>query len=647
MNITPSKIYVNDNTSVSFLDINGNIIVNLQNLDGCKSLNGQLIFSGDGISISFYIYSLAEIASSSFTLTYDLLDPRVYEPTSYFNKLNAVYADISHYVLVNKNGVISYPSASYFPATGQLGVIYIDQSTHTAYIWTDTPGYESISGGGGGSVAWGSITGTLSAQTDLQAALDAKFDDPTGTTSEYIRGDGSLATFPSIPGGTVTAVTATSPLASSGGTTPDISIPVSSAKANGYLSSTDWIAFNNKFNTPSGTTLQYVRGDGSLATFPTIPSITGLVPYTGATSDVDLGTYNLKADALELSQTPTDAAGVAKMVWNDTDGTIEFKLKGGNVTLQIGQEQVTRVVNKTGANLLEADYYVVYVYGAQGQRLAVKNAKADSDATSAGTLGMVTENISNNQEGFITTSGLVHDIDTTGGKQGETWADGDILYLSPTTAGYVTNVKPVAPYHTVTIGYCVYAHAVHGIIYVKVDNGYELGELHDVDTTISKTTPVDADNLLLQDSADSNIWKKLSWANLKATAKTYFDTLYQGTLTLTTTGTSGAATLVGSTLNIPQYGGGGGGGTIYKLTAQTLTAASWTLSGSYYTYTFSNVNITTNTRVDFTPDNSAYNEVTTCGMLPEVDVSSGSCTFYSLFPPQNDILGEVTIFPTV
>jgi hypothetical protein len=121
----------------------------------------------------------------------------------------------------------------------------------------------------------------------------------------------------------------------------------------------------------------------------------------------------------------------------------------------------------------------------------------------------------------------------------------------------------------------------------------------------------------------------------------------QDTITLTTTGTSGPATLVGSTLNIPQYGGGGGGGTIYKLTSQTLTAASWTLSGSYYIYTFSNVNITVNTRVDFTPDNSSYSEVTTCGMLPEVDVAAGSCTFYSLFPPQNNITGEVTIFPTV
>ncbi len=42
----------------------------------------------------------------------------------------------------------------------------------------------------------------------------------------------------------------------------------------------------------------------------------------------------------------------------------------------------------------------------------------------------------------------------------------------------------------------------------------------------SKTTPVDADELPLVDSAASNVLKKLTWANLKATAKTYFDTLY-------------------------------------------------------------------------------------------------------------------------
>jgi hypothetical protein len=49
------------------------------------------------------------------------------------------------------------------------------------------------------ATTWGSITGTLSSQTDLQNALNAKFNNPTGTTLQYLRGDGSLATFPTIP----------------------------------------------------------------------------------------------------------------------------------------------------------------------------------------------------------------------------------------------------------------------------------------------------------------------------------------------------------------------------------------------------------------------------------------------------------------
>lgn len=43
----------------------------------------------------------------------------------------------------------------------------------------------------------------------------------------------------------------------------------------------------------------------------------------------------------------------------------------------------------------------------------------------------------------------------------------------------------------------------------------------------AKATPVDADFVGLMDSAAANILKKLSWANIKATLKTYFDTLYQ------------------------------------------------------------------------------------------------------------------------
>jgi len=141
----------------------------------------------------------------------------------------------------------------------------------------------------------------------------------------------------------------------------------------------------------------------------------GYVPYTGATQNLNLGTYGLISDFVQFNTTnsaiPTTAG---TMSWNNTDGTADLKLKGGNVTLQIGQELVTRVVNKTGTNLLESQYHAVYISGAQGQRLKVDLALAVTDGTSAGTLGLVTENINNNQEGFITSSGLVNEINTTG-----------------------------------------------------------------------------------------------------------------------------------------------------------------------------------------------------------------------------------------
>jgi hypothetical protein len=233
----------------------------------------------------------------------------------------------------------------------------------------------------------------------------------------------------------------------------------------------------------------------------------GYVPYIGATQDLNLGTYGLLSDFVQFNTTnseiPVDAG---TMSWNDADGTANLKLKGGNVTLQIGQEEVVRIVNKTGVNLLEENYQAVYISGAQGQRLKVDLALATTDGTSAGTLGLVTEDILNNEEGFITSSGLVNKIDTTGDLQGETWADGDILYLSPLVAGQITNVKPLAPDHTVIMGFVVYAHANNGKIYVKVDNGYEIEELHDVQV-IDRT-----DTDILQWYEDDLVWRNIQFA---------------------------------------------------------------------------------------------------------------------------------------
>lgn len=235
-----------------------------------------------------------------------------------------------------------------------------------------------------------------------------------------------------------------------------------------------------------------------------IPDISGLVPYAGATQDVDLGEHALKAGQLTLDTTPTGIAEVGTTRWNDAIGTSETTLKGGNVSLKNGIDLVARVVNKVTPNttLTKAAYQAVRIGGAQGQRLAVALAQANNDNNSADVIGIVCETIATNAEGFIMTVGNLEEINTTGSLQGETWADSDVLYLSPTTAGKLTNIKPTgATGHIVVMGYVEYAHAVHGKIYVKIMNGWELDELHNV----SITSPTD-NQALVYESA-SSLWK--------------------------------------------------------------------------------------------------------------------------------------------
>jgi nitrogen fixation protein len=254
-----------------------------------------------------------------------------------------------------------------------------------------------------------------------------------------------------------------------------------------------------------------------LDNLPTIPSLTGYVPYTGATTDVDLGTYNLTADHINLNVSPSGAGFVVGSTqWNNTIGSSETLLKGGNVTLKNGVDLVARVVNKVTPNttLTKAAYQAVRVSGAQGGRLAVALAQANNDNNSADTIGLVTETIATNQEGFIITVGQIENINTTGSLQGETWTDGDVLYLSPTVAGKLTNIKPTgATGHIVVIGYVEYAHANNGKIYVKIMNGWELDELHNV--SISSV----ANNDLLQYDSATSLWKNesLSTAGIQPT----------------------------------------------------------------------------------------------------------------------------------
>ena len=94
-------------------------------------------------------------------------------------------------VEANENGVIINTSYTLPNTDGTNGQV----------MTTDGAGVVSWQNSATTIISWGDIVGTLSDQTDLQAALDAKLNDPEGVASQYIRGDGTLADFPTLTGG--------------------------------------------------------------------------------------------------------------------------------------------------------------------------------------------------------------------------------------------------------------------------------------------------------------------------------------------------------------------------------------------------------------------------------------------------------------
>jgi hypothetical protein len=127
-------------------------------------------------------------------------------------------------------------------------------------------------------------------------------------------------TFNNKGSGTVTSVTGTSPVVSSGGTTPAISMAAATTSVSGYLTSTDWTTFNNKgsgtVTSVAAITLGTAGTDltSTVATGTTTPVITLNVPTAsasnrGALSSADWTTFNNKG-----SGTVTSVTGTAPVV---------------------------------------------------------------------------------------------------------------------------------------------------------------------------------------------------------------------------------------------------------------------------------------------------------------------------------------------
>ena len=151
---------------------------------------------------------------------------------------------------------------------------------------------------------------------------------------------------------------------------------------------------------------------------------------------------------------------------------------------------------------------VVYAFGGTGDRMTVKLANNTSDATSARTVGVVlSASIAANQKGIIILQGLLDGLSIL---PTSTYADGDSIYLGA-TAGSITNVKPYAPNHLVYVATVTTAsNGSAGRMYVKIQNGYELDELHNVQAQ----SPSLKDTLWYDNTVSPAQWKTASIATI-------------------------------------------------------------------------------------------------------------------------------------
>jgi hypothetical protein len=154
------------------------------------------------------------------------------------------------------------------------------------------------------------------------------------------------------------------------------------------------------------------------------------------------------------------------LCWNPVDQTVNLFHSNG-VVHQVGQELYGYVRNNTGNTI--ANGSAVRFAGAEQNgeaRLEVAPMIANGTFPTLYGFGVATENIEDGADGRITVWGKVRDIDTTGPGD-ETWNVGDILYVSPNTAGDLTNIKPTAPDNVIPMAAVLNVDATEGELFVR------------------------------------------------------------------------------------------------------------------------------------------------------------------------------------
>jgi hypothetical protein len=244
-------------------------------------------------------------------------------------------------------------------------------------------------------------------------------------------------------------------------------------------------------------------GEGSIATTDSLPEGTVNLYYTPArvrtaislttTGVSGAATYNNLTGVFNIPnyQGLVPSGGIAGDILAKVDGTDYNTTWIPNFTSTV-QHTVKAAVALTKGQ-------AVYVSSADGTNMIVSKASNASEQTSSKTLGLVSQNLAINGQGFVVTEGLLAGLDTSTANAGDpVWlgTNGNLIF------GLAN--KPVAPAHLVFIGVVTRVQSNNGEIFVKVQNGFELDELHD----LSVKNASDGD--MIKYVASTGLWTKIA-----------------------------------------------------------------------------------------------------------------------------------------
>jgi hypothetical protein len=247
--------------------------------------------------------------------------------------------------------------------------------------------------------------------------------------------------------------------------------------------------------------------DNAIARFD---STTGKVIQNSTITLSDPGALQ-NVNEINFDTTPASVVGGAgSLAWNSSEGTLDLVMRGGNVTQHIGEEFFYTARNATVSTINKGT--PVYASGvtAGSNRIEITPMIANGSIDELRYIGITGENISTGTNGLVTEVGYIRNIDTTGTPYGQTWAAGDIIYVSSTTAGYLSNVQPTAPNLKIAAAIVINVDNNFGVLLVRPTVYPQINDLSNVN--ISTVTGGD---LLVYDGTDAR-WENAAQSTITA-----------------------------------------------------------------------------------------------------------------------------------